>query len=336
MLDALERWAAVGRAAADAAVLAPEPLHLLERLPGDALDGRPERLERAGPARRDARRRPGSRARPRPAWASSGPGSARTRRRASRARRRAAGRARRASRARAARRRCRGGRRGALGELREALGDQAERVPVGARLPRRRDRRVERVHERVQVGRGEVVLLVPGGGRQHDVREERVRGHAEVDGGEQVELRLGRITPGDVARPLLRGGLLGAHAGLGRAEHVLAGSTRGPSPTSRAGSPPDREHARDGCPARRGPRTRSAAVPRAAPRRRARAGSTPAASASSTRSRRVAVEARERRQPAQPRRRGVHVGDVAVAEQAACPAARRAPRAGRPRSATGP
>ena len=52
-----------------------------------------------------------------------------------------------------------------LGELGEPLGDPAEDVEVGPRLPRGRHRLVERVDERMQVGRREVVLLVPGRGR---------------------------------------------------------------------------------------------------------------------------------------------------------------------------
>src|SRR6185312_2296902 len=47
-----------------------------------------------------------------------------------------------------------------LGQLREALRDAGERLPVRLVLPRRRHRLVERVHERMEIGRGEVVLLV--------------------------------------------------------------------------------------------------------------------------------------------------------------------------------
>ena len=72
----------------------------------------------------------------------------------------------------------------------ERLGDAVERVEVGAGLPRRVDRRGERVDERVHVGAVQVVLLVPGGRRQHHVGEQRGRGHPEVQRQQQVELAL--------------------------------------------------------------------------------------------------------------------------------------------------
>ena len=131
---------------------------------------------------------------------------ARTRPRASRAPRRAAGRARPACRAAAARRRRRVRtprcvRRRRLNARAIALNASQSR----ARLPRRRDRRVERVHERVQVGAREVVLLVPGGGRQDDVGVEARAVHAEVDRREQVELAVGRlVAPVDLARAAAR------------------------------------------------------------------------------------------------------------------------------------
>ena len=67
------------------------------------------------------------------------------------------------------------------GQLAELRRDRLPGVPVGAGLPRRRDRRVERVDERVHVGGVEVVLLVPRRRRQHDVGEDRRAGLPEVD-----------------------------------------------------------------------------------------------------------------------------------------------------------
>ena len=54
----------------------------------------------------------------------------------------------------------------------ELAGDQIEGLPVRLRFPGRRNRRVERMHEGVEVGARDVVLLVPGGSRQHDIRIE--------------------------------------------------------------------------------------------------------------------------------------------------------------------
>ena len=68
---------------------------------------------------------------------------------------------------------------------------------------------------------GQVVLLVPGGGRQHDVGEQRRRGHPEVGRQQQVELPLRRFV---AARPrhavAPRPSLFGHHVGVG-AEQVL-------------------------------------------------------------------------------------------------------------------
>ena len=102
-----------------------------------------------------------------------------------------------------------------LRQLLEALGDGPERVPVAARLPRRRDGLVERVHERVEVRARDVVLLVPGGRREDDVRVQRRPVHPEVDRREQIELSgRGLLAPLD-----LRGPQLGAR--LGRADGML-------------------------------------------------------------------------------------------------------------------
>ena len=82
-----------------------------------------------------------------------------------------------------------------------------------ARLPRRRDRLVERVHERVHVGHRQVELLVPGRGRQDDVRVQAGRGHAEVDVDQQVELAArDLVAPAHLGRALALGQRLGQRA----------------------------------------------------------------------------------------------------------------------------
>ena len=88
-----------------------------------------------------------------------------------------------------------------LGELlRDALVD----LPVAPRLPHRVDRRRQRVDERVHVGGVEVVLLVPGRRRQHDVRVQAGRRHAEVERHQQVELAFRRLVVPDDLLGLLR------------------------------------------------------------------------------------------------------------------------------------
>ena len=75
----------------------------------------------------------------------------------------------------------------------------------------------------MHVGGVEVVLLVPGRGRQHDVGVDAGRRHAEVEGDQQVELSFRRfVVPDDLAW-LLRAHLaelLALHA-VRRAEQVL-------------------------------------------------------------------------------------------------------------------
>ena len=77
----------------------------------------------------------------------------------------------------------------------------ANDVEVGAGLPRRGDRRVERVHERVHVGGGDVVLLIPCRRGQHDVGVGAGAGHPEVDGGDQVQLGPRRRPRASAPRP---------------------------------------------------------------------------------------------------------------------------------------
>ena len=77
--------------------------------------------------------------------------------------------------------------------LREALVD----VPVAARLPSRVHRGRQRMDEGMHVAGVEVVLLVPGGGGQHDVGVQTGGTHAEVECHQQVKLALGRLVVPD-------------------------------------------------------------------------------------------------------------------------------------------
>ena len=77
--------------------------------------------------------------------------------------------------------------------------------------------------EGVHVGCVEIVLLVPGGGRQHDVGVDAGGRHAEVERDQQVELSLRRgVVPGDLLRlaPAVLAQILALHAVRG-AEEML-------------------------------------------------------------------------------------------------------------------
>ena len=276
-----------------------DALHLRAEL----LDQRPERRPLRGHARVVALDH--DQLRHRPARA-----RARTRRRASRAPRRTAARSRRACRAASGAATGRGARPGASRPARRsARATRLNVVPVGLVLPRRRHRLVERVHERVQVGGGEVVLLVPGGRRQHDVREERVARHPEVDRREQVELALGRLlAPDDVARAQLGRRLLGAHRVLGGAEQVLEEVLVPLARGAEQVRAPDRHHLRvvagrvgvlagEAQPARRAARstTWSAGLHAGAPRPRRRGRACCGRSSGTTAASRAARRARSRR-----------------------------------------
>ena len=105
----------------------------------------------------------------------------------------------------------------------ERLGDALVDVPVRARLPRRIHRRGQRMDERMHVGGVEVVLLVPGRGRQHDVGIDAGGGHAEIQRHQQVKFSFRRVVvPGDVLRLFAAfvAEVLAQHAVLG-AEQVL-------------------------------------------------------------------------------------------------------------------
>ncbi len=90
-------------------------------------------------------------------------------------------------------------------------------------LPHRIHRRRQRVDERVHVRRVEVVLLVPGGGRQDDVGIDAGRRHAEVDVDHQVELPDRRVLVPARRPSAVRGRrfLVGADHAVHRADEVL-------------------------------------------------------------------------------------------------------------------
>ena len=84
-----------------------------------------------------------------------------------------------------------------------------EGLVVGLCLPRRVNCRGERVQERVHIGRGDIVLLVPGSSRQNDVRQQGRGGHTEVRGDQQIQLALRcLLNPLHFVRQLLRVGAL--------------------------------------------------------------------------------------------------------------------------------
>ena len=131
------------------------------------------------------------------------------------------------------------------GQLAEPAADGVEGVEVGARLEGWVDRRAERVHERMHVGGVQVVLLVPGRGREHDVGQQRGAGHPEVQRQQQVELALGwvLVTPGDVAGSAVGRRQVGHQVVVGSEqvlEEVLVALPRGAQQVR----PPQREAAR--------------------------------------------------------------------------------------------
>ncbi|MCY1219418.1 hypothetical protein D9M72_313920 [compost metagenome] len=105
-------------------------------------------------------------------------------------------------------------------DLAEALGQQLVDLPVGLAFPQRLHRFAQRVDERVHVRSVEVVLLVPGGGGQHDVAVQAGRAHAEVQHRQQVELAFGGVFLERDFRRLDRGRLVAEH-GVLRAQQVL-------------------------------------------------------------------------------------------------------------------
>ncbi len=127
----------------------------------------------------------------------------------------------------------------------ELVRDRQERVVVGAGLPGRGDGRSEGVHEGVHVRAGQVVLLVPGRGRQDDVGEQAGGRHPEVHGDQQVELALGRLLPPDhVLRAGLGRRLLTAYGAVGAeemAQEVLVALAGGAEQVG----PPHRQDARE-------------------------------------------------------------------------------------------
>ena len=83
------------------------------------------------------------------------------------------------------------------GQVSHEVCQRLEHLEVGARLPRRVHGLVEAVHEGVHVRGGQVVLLVPRGGGQHDVGVQRRRRVTEVRHPHEVELAGVRIAPVD-------------------------------------------------------------------------------------------------------------------------------------------
>ena len=80
-----------------------------------------------------------------------------------------------------------------LRHTRELECESLKGLVVGLCLPRRVNCRGERVQERVHIGRGDIVLLVPGSGRQNDIGQQGRGGHTEVRSDQQVQLALGSL-----------------------------------------------------------------------------------------------------------------------------------------------
>ena len=96
-----------------------------------------------------------------------------------------------------------------LSQASELVRQSLEGLVVGLCLPRRVNCRGERVQERVHIGRGDIVLLVPGCSRQNDVRQQGGGGHTEVRGDQQIQLALRCVVnPLHFVRQLLRIGAL--------------------------------------------------------------------------------------------------------------------------------
>ena len=94
------------------------------------------------------------------------------------------------------------------GQFAESPGDRGERREVRSGLPRWFGRGRARLDERLRVRRGQVVLLGPGRGGQHDVGQQGGAGHPEVQRDQQIELAFGSVIPPDhVPRPPIRRGL---------------------------------------------------------------------------------------------------------------------------------
>ena len=203
----------------------------------------------------------------------------------------------------------------ALGQARELDRDPVKRVPVRLGLPRRRDRLVERVYERVQVRRGQVVLLIPRRRRQHDIGEQRVRGHPKVDRRQQVELALRRLlAPHDIARTQLRRGLLRPHRAVGHPEQVLEEVLVPLARGAEQVRAPHRHHLRVVL-RRVGVLAREPQPPRAQLPHDVLGRSDPLTLGLVHQLQRAAIKARIRRQPPQPGAERVHVEDVAAGEQ---------------------
>src|SRR5215831_17711459 len=81
-------------------------------------------------------------------------------------------------------------------ELGKTTRDGLVNLPVAARFPDRVDGGGQRMNEGMHIRRVEIVLLVPGRRRQHDVGVKTAGGHAEIEGDNQIKLALrNRIAP---------------------------------------------------------------------------------------------------------------------------------------------
>jgi hypothetical protein len=172
------------------------------------------------------------------------------------------------------------------------------------------------VNERVHVGGGEVVLLVPGCRRPHDIGIGAGACHPEVDRGQQVELAPRRLlSPGHLRRAQPRrrfaraDGVVGAEQVAHEILHALAGRTQ------QVGSP----HGQHAGPVRRVVRIRGGELEAPFPQFTddVVCRSQPGPFGIIEEIKRVTVESGVRRGPAEPRRLRQAVGERAAVEQAA-------------------
>ena len=219
---------------------------------------------------------------------------------------------------------------------------QVEELEVALGLPRRVDRRGEGVHERVHVGRGEVVLLVPGGRRA--ARRRRAAWSRSSGSPPRPAGRACPPAPRRATRPRTAAAPRGSRSPSTLwwvPSRLLAGSTRCPWPRSPSGwsaRAPACAASSAGASTSSIAELQAAVLQRGGDVRRRRRRACPpstAAVASSARSSGFAVELRVERHPAQPGGLRDRVGGVLAGEVALWPAARRASRRSSRRCATG-
>ena len=80
-----------------------------------------------------------------------------------------------------------------LGQFGELLGNELESLPVVLGLPGRLGGRLEGVYEGVHIAHGDVVLLVPKGGREDHIRVIGGGVHAKVQVHEQIQFAGGSL-----------------------------------------------------------------------------------------------------------------------------------------------